>query len=454
MKVLDFGLVREIARASGEGGLHTATGVVMGTPAYMSPEQARGAAVDHRSDLWSLGVVLYQMATGRLPFVGPTPLAKVIAVTQDVPQPVGELAPALPPALAALVRRLLEKDPAARPQSAHALAAELGAILAAHGAPRTGRRRAVAAGALVAVAALVAWVLVELWSKPTPTAEPGGQPKPAAGGPQLPPTGVLLIDSDDPSAEVVARKNGAVVGRGRSGELTLDAGGYTVELVEPKPGVTLAPPTVEVKKGSTVTVTVRTDKAAPAKLDDPDRRAADYTQSIGGTVRVNGEERSLNAAALLPAEPFRLTWIDLHDNERASDAGLVAFKGCTHVTYLDIVNTQVTDAGLVHFKGCKNLTHLIAGLTRIGDEGLGAFRDCNNLTVLDLNETKVTDAGLAHFTNCKNLTEIALSGTRVTDRGLANFKGSKNLTFLNLQNVTVWRRRPCPLRGQQGPDGT
>ncbi|MBL8793342.1 MAG: protein kinase [Planctomycetia bacterium] len=117
VKILDFGL----ACAAVQDVRLTGRGYVLGTPAYMSPEQASGAAVDARSDLFSLGCMLYRLATGILPFPGETPMAILTALATHPPQPVGQLAPGLPHSLAALIMRLLEKQPADRPPSALAV---------------------------------------------------------------------------------------------------------------------------------------------------------------------------------------------------------------------------------------------------------------------------------------------------------------------------------------------
>ncbi len=156
VKVLDFGLARPV---DPEEGL-TSHGAIVGTPAYMSPEQARGEAVDARGDLFSLGCVLYRLATGQVPFRGRSNLAVLSAVTSHHPRPPRELNPAVPPSLSDLVMRLLAKAPADRPASARAVAEALQAVersLARGASPGTtagGRRwlaRAAAAAALVAV---------------------------------------------------------------------------------------------------------------------------------------------------------------------------------------------------------------------------------------------------------------------------------------------------------------
>ena len=94
VKVTDFG----IARAVNTEESLTQTGAVMGTATYFSPEQAEGVGVDARSDIYSLGVVLFEMATGRPPFLGDTPVAVASKHVRDIPPTPGELNPAIPSA--------------------------------------------------------------------------------------------------------------------------------------------------------------------------------------------------------------------------------------------------------------------------------------------------------------------------------------------------------------------
>jgi len=123
VKVLDFGLAKDTrpadpSQATVTAADPTALGMVVGTPAYMSPEQAMGRAVDHRSDLFSLGVMLYQMGSGTLPFRGQSWAELVSALLRDTARPLGEARGDLPPAFAVLVDRCLAREAEGRPASA------------------------------------------------------------------------------------------------------------------------------------------------------------------------------------------------------------------------------------------------------------------------------------------------------------------------------------------------
>ncbi len=121
VKVTDFG----IARAFGGGDELTQTGSVMGTATYFSPEQAQGKPVDPRSDLYSLGVVLFEMVTGRPPFLGDSPVAIAYKHVQEAPPRPTSLNPALPKQLEAIIARLLAKNPDQRYPSAEEVRADL-----------------------------------------------------------------------------------------------------------------------------------------------------------------------------------------------------------------------------------------------------------------------------------------------------------------------------------------
>jgi eukaryotic-like serine/threonine-protein kinase len=131
VKVLDFGiakLVRPPALDTAVATLGTQTGVLIGTPYYMSPEQAEGQMVDARSDIFSLGVILYEITTGFRPFNGKTPLAVLSSILKDDPPPVTALNPAAPVGLVHIIERCLAKDRQHRYSSAVEVGRDLDAV--------------------------------------------------------------------------------------------------------------------------------------------------------------------------------------------------------------------------------------------------------------------------------------------------------------------------------------
>lgn len=125
-KLLDFGLAR---KPMSETSL-TSTGFIVGTPNYMSPEQAGGSEVDSRADLFALGCVLYLMLTGELPFKGPSAMAVMMALANKNPEPVRQKNPTVPPVVSDLVAKLLAKRPEERAQTATEVVCDIEAVLA------------------------------------------------------------------------------------------------------------------------------------------------------------------------------------------------------------------------------------------------------------------------------------------------------------------------------------
>lgn len=139
VKILDFGLAK-LASEQGRIGDEpppadlTEVGATIGTPSYMSPEQARGERVDHRTDIFSFGVVLYEMATGRVPFKARTRVETMAAVIHQPARPVRQLNPLIPVALEGVIERAMRKEPGERYQTMHAMLEDLLAL-----APEIGR---------------------------------------------------------------------------------------------------------------------------------------------------------------------------------------------------------------------------------------------------------------------------------------------------------------------------
>ncbi len=205
IRVLDFGLAK--VQAVPEDGRRsqpslTTDGLVVGTAQYMSPEQASGRKTDARSDIFSLGVVFYELLSGKLPFEGETPVDVMYAILHLSPAPIPGFETGVLKSLAAIVERALAKDPEQRFRTMRDLAAEVGAVLDAGGwegeevaakkrpttarfprvpsgpparAPERGRRSALAAGA-AAVVVLAALGAVVLWRKGSGRVEPVSAP--------------------------------------------------------------------------------------------------------------------------------------------------------------------------------------------------------------------------------------------------------------------------------------
>ncbi|MFH0175276.1 protein kinase [Streptomyces cacaoi] len=187
VKVMDFGIAR--AMQSGVTSM-TQTGMVVGTPQYLSPEQALGRAVDARSDLYSVGIMLFQLVTGRLPFEADSPLAIAYAHVQEEPVAPSSVNRALPPAVDALIARALKKNPNERFPTAVAMRDECLRVAASfHAAPPSivpGAHTSSGAGVGSAVFPPVGQSTpppqagVQTPYQPAPTPNPYGTPTPSA----------------------------------------------------------------------------------------------------------------------------------------------------------------------------------------------------------------------------------------------------------------------------------
>ena len=194
-QVADFGIAKALS-ASAEAGSLTSAGLALGTPAYMAPEQAMAdPTVDHRADLYALGVVAYEMLAGQPPFTGRTPHQVIAAHATEAPVPLEQRRPSVPPGVARLIMRLLEKRPSDRPQSASEVLAGLESI----GTPAEGtatiavrrevtqRGRWLAAGGIVAAALVLslAWL--------------GGRPRPLVTDQRVVAIAPFRVSGADPS---------------------------------------------------------------------------------------------------------------------------------------------------------------------------------------------------------------------------------------------------------------
>ena len=185
VKILDFGLARLGPSKDASGQEATVTektepGVVLGTAGYMSPEQVRGKVIDHRTDIFAFGTVLYEMVTGKQTFRKPTSAETMTAILNEDPPSISQFAPTAPPGLQRVVHRCLEKDPEQRFHSAHDLAFALEALSdstittatgshAPAGVVWTGRQKLVTGIAVAVVLGAVGLAYLRLRPEPAPT---------------------------------------------------------------------------------------------------------------------------------------------------------------------------------------------------------------------------------------------------------------------------------------------
>jgi serine/threonine protein kinase len=271
VKILDFGLAR-LLPDTGRPQVPE-SGMIAGTPAFMSPEQALGGLGDHRSDLFGLGCVLYRTVTGALPFEGPDVVATLMAVAVKDVTPPRRVNGRIAPALSDLIVRLLEKDPAARPPSARAVAEALRRIERGLGRADDGK---------------------------TPRAPPADRPRPfrlrrgrppgpVVGGVRpsvLPPRawsfggtvlrcltdrGALIIEVGGPDVQVVVEWGGArIVDQTTQRTFVLGAGDGVVEVYEEDGVGPLRTARFTLNRGGRATVTVTLD-AGPGASRPPRR---------------------------------------------------------------------------------------------------------------------------------------------------------------------------------------
>jgi serine/threonine-protein kinase len=327
-KLLDFGVAK--LSASEEGGIKTRTGVPIGTPYYMSPEQSRGLQVDFRTDIYALGVVCFQVLTGHLPFNGTSLMELMLAHSTQPPPRMSSLDPTLPAALDEPVLHMLAKEPAGRPSSAGAAIDELEAAgqragvvsssLAAtpassdHASPFAGTTPAHARtndplalnpsqpppsafGRRLAIAVAVALVALSVTAFRTlratspvvtsapvtgsaATADPASAPSAAGSVPETPaPAATESTPAPLASVTVVATPAAALVSLdGKTlgaapGPFAMPTSADKMTLRVTAPGY--LPGTVDVVPGTTTTVSITLKKLAPSRgpisrdLDDP-----------------------------------------------------------------------------------------------------------------------------------------------------------------------------------------
>jgi len=439
VKVLDFGLARP---AEGDTQL-TGTGGVLGTPAYMSPEQARGDKIDHRSDLFSLGVVLYRMTTGAAPFAGATVMAVLTSLAVVTPPAPHALNPDLPPALSDLIMRMLEKDPEKRPASAAEVAAALREIAKQRkAAPAPGGASGAALDSVPMAASVSQSLPVVVHPQPQPPSavRPEHNPFTELQATELPaPSGEVAKPAPRPArparpARAARTSRGVWLAVGGACLLAAVGAVVAIQFLQKKPD----PAPDETAKD---TPKPNPGPVPPKPKEYTQREVAEWVLSVGGkvTIKTATGERELVAPASAPAGPFTVTAVDLNNcagvtdddlrrfaalpltsltahNTKIGDAGLAHLKGITALTWLSLADTRVTNEGLKHLAGLK-LTGLTLDGTDVTGGGLAPLAGLTELETLSLNRTKVDSAAVPHLAGLAKLKVLYATGTELSDDG-------------------------------------
>ncbi len=381
VRILDFGLARPIESE----GIVTGTHTVMGTPAYMSPEQARGDSLDARTDLFSAGVLLYRLCTGRLPFQGPNVLAILTALAVQEPKPVREINSEIPVELATLIHRLLAKSPEGRLTNSKEF------LDAIQGIKHQLSNRTIAP-APVAIQKKSTTLRIALGS--------------AFAALALLIVGGIVI--------VIKDKDGKVIG-------TLEYPDGTKVEITNKDG----------KVGGSPEPKVETKPKKDPIPTEADRLAAQKILLMGGTVSVKIAEETWEVSDErdLPKKPFVLTGVALSNSAKYREGDFACFKGLTGLLSLQLQVVPLKAKEFAFFKDCKNLKCLWLVQMNEIDEGLTHF-EFKELVEFHIRGTDITDKGLENLKNSTKLQKITLWDCAITDGGLENFKNCRDLREL------------------------
>lgn len=410
VKILDFGL----ARAAGDDAHITASGVIVGTPAYMSPEQARAEQTDHRSDLFSLGCMLYRMTTGEMPFKGKDAVSTLLAVCAEQPVPPRALNPTVPNGLSELVMKLLAKKPEERPPTAQAVADELAAI------------------------------------ERTPDADAAVRPRRLLARPRWPSAIAFLFAAAAALFVMLRDPDGQVTDPGQLAESTTDQ--IAKELAASPESWTFRQIAIwTIQHGGKVWID---DQPAIARVEDLPQQLKKPT-SLDFSDANNGDAE----ASIIGKWTF-LRGINLSGTS-ITDIGLRRLAGLQLGETLALSDTAISGEALGDFAkkplgsvSVQRCRLSPAGWQRLAEVGATSnwFLEGSNVNDASLAEIiarhpeieriqasgpGLTDTSAEGIARLPGLKSVLLSGTQMTDRGAGKFEAAKHLTQLDITNSNV-----------------
>ncbi len=443
VKILDFGL----ARGGAQDVQLTQSGTILGTPAYMAPEQGRGEAADSRSDLFSLGCVLYRLSTGKLAFEGPTIMAILTALATTNPPPVSEVNPQIPGPFADLVMKLLAKNAQDRPASAAEVIRAIQTIerQRLQAAPaETEARKPVATG-VAPSAGLVTHIGGRKESKeraekdvatglfafdPTPErvatvkSLPTAKVREASAPPRRNiPWKWLAIGMFAATCVVFAAQIIIRLRNPDGSETKIEVPKDSKVIVEDKGKVIL-----EVPNGKT--------KTKPAFVGEPHRRLAEMMLKYDGTLTVRTAKDVINVAAIkdLPKEPFLVLYVK-GGSKPISDQAMEAFEGVYEVPSISL--TLADTAGLRHLRDVAASEIVLDGEKLDGDECLKLLGERPDLLQLSIRCSSLSDGAVPLLLGMKRLRNFNLTGrSDLTNAGIKALATHPSLAFVHFDLIT------------------
>jgi len=441
LRVLDFGLAKLFAEDEQADHL-TKTGETVGTPAYMAPEQVMGKKLSPRSDIYSLGCLMYHCLTGFVPFGGATKMETMLKQLNDAPPPFSEYDIDVSERLEELVMQILSKDPAGRPESMAQVKEQLKALINYHSSgnvsalARKEKKKAPNAPpqkieiepkkiALIAVPLLVvavAGVFTYVYSQQKPAAQLASTVQQTA--PLLAksepakvsePVNAKTESQEDPPANAATPMNEvAVKDQGPDYKPNFDDRVFLGKFEGKENIPELSSDGSDIQNQSLYFV---------AKLKD--LKKLDLSKS-----------KAINDSGLVYLKNMPLVFLGL-GNTNVTDNGLASVGTLKQLRDLNLSNTKVTAQGLGQLSSCRNLQSLDLHQTKLGNGNLDGLKDLNNLDVLVLGETGVGDAGMSSLKNLKMLRTLFLNGSSITNAGLSNISNLENLQKIDLSGTKI-----------------
>ncbi|MBP7862495.1 protein kinase [bacterium] len=438
LRVLDFGLAKLFAEDEQADHL-TKTGETVGTPAYMAPEQVMGKKLSPRSDIYSLGCLLYHCLTGFVPFGGATKMETMLKQLNDQPPPFSEYDIDVSERLEELVMQILSKDPAGRPESMSQVKERLKALMSYHSSGNVSvlsrkekkkeppkiepKKIALIAVPLVVVSAASLFTYFYSQQKPATVVDASTQVKASepAKTETKPETKEVKVPEQDPPAQAAVQtpapaqaQSQAPVEQGPEYKKNFDDRVFLGKFEGQDDVHELSSDGNDIQNQSLYYV---------AKLKD--LKKLDLNKS-----------KSINDSGLAYLKNMQLMFLFL-GSTGVTDNGLATIGTLTSLRNLDLSNTKVTANGLGQLAPCRNLQSLDLHQTKLGNSNLDGLKSLNNLDMLILGDSGINDSALNALTNMKMLRTLFLNGTSITSAGLANLSNLENLHKLDLSGTKV-----------------